>query len=214
PTATRPPASGQVQVQATSNVWCRSGPALYYDALASLQPGDRVEVLGQYHDEARGAYWLVRTPQGITCWLPSRYTTVAHGDPTQMPWVTPPPPPPVAFLVGIERISRCRDRRGLTLWIRNEGTRVLESVDVKIEGPGQAYTYTIGLDQRNGFEWWLNCEAGARVERLLPGETGLITIATPGRELSGEPLTVTIKACTENNLQGQCLERRLWLPVP
>ncbi len=213
PTPTATPNRDEVRLRITGNVWCRSGPAVYYEARAGFQPGDQVVVLGQYEGE-RGAYWLVRTRQGTECWLPKRYTSVVSGDPARLPQITPPPPPAVAFLVGIERVSRCGDRRGLTLWIRNEGTRLLESVDVKIEGPGQAYDFAIGLNQRNGFEWWLTCDAGGRLERLLPGEVGFVTIATPGRDLSGEPVTVTVKACTENHLQGLCLERRLLLPVP
>ncbi len=214
PTATvTEAAEGTVRVQATGNVWCRSGPAMYYEARAAFQPGRQAVALAQYED-ARGRYWLVRTDQGTRCWLPARYAKVVQGDPNRLPQATPPPPPAVAFLVGIERVSRCGDQRGLTLWLRNEGTRLLESVDVKIEGPGQAYDYAIGLHQRNGFEWWLTCDAGGRLERLLPGEVGFVTIATPGRDLSGEPVTVIVKACTENHLQGLCLERRLLLPVP
>ncbi len=193
------------------NAWCRSGPAVYYEAMAALRVGAEVQALGRYEGE-RGAYWLVQTPQGTRCWLPQRYATLVEPtDFAALPTVEPPPSPPVAFVVGLERYSQCGQRHGVTLWIRNEGNRVLESADVKIEGPGLRYTFTTRLDHRNGFVWWLNCQTSGRLERLLPGETGYMTIDT-NADIQGDIFTVTIKACTENNLQGLCLERRLALP--
>lgn len=213
-TASPPPTSAAaVWLETTGNVWCRSGPGLFYDALTTFQTGTRAQVLGQYEDPLR-AYWWVADSQGNRCWLPKRYARLIDGETAAVPFITPPPPPPVAFLVGIERISQCRGRYGLTLWVRNEGTRALESVDAKIEGPGGAYHYDIGLGQHNNFEWWLTCDVNGRLGRLLPGETGHVTIATGTRNVSGDPVTVTFKACSEDHLQGQCLERRLLLPVP
>jgi len=205
------PVAGMVQT--TGNVWCRAGPGMYYEAQVAFEAGQQARILGQYEDDRR-AYWLVATPDGLRCWLPKRYTVLVQGIADAVPFATPPPPPPVAFLAGIERVSRCRDRYGLTLWLRNEGTLSIESVDIKVEGPEQAYRYTIGLGHHSRLAWWLNCDVGGQLERLLPGEEGYVTVPTGSQDLSGEWVTVTFKACSENHLQGLCLERRLLLPVP
>ncbi len=211
PTAAAAQPSTAPRLRLVLNAWCRSGPAVYYEALAALRVGAEVQAVGRYEGD-RGAYWLVQTDRGTRCWLPQRYATLLDArDAASIPTVEPPPPPPVAFVVGLERYARCGQRHGVVLWIHNAGTRVLESADVKIEGPGLRYTFTTRLDHRNGFVWWLNCQASGRLERLLPGETGYITIDTQD-SIQGDIFTVTIKACTENNLEGLCLERRLTLP--
>ncbi len=222
PTGTAPPgtptpqtvADGPPQARITGNVWCRSGPGIAYTAMAALVPGDLVRLTGQYQGD-RGAYWVVETDQGTACWVPRRYATPLEGERAEaVPTVNPPPPPPVAFDIQIERLSECGDRHGLTLRLTNWGTRLLESVDVKLQGPGMAYTYTLEQHKRNGFEWWMTCNAGGRLERLLPGEVGFVTVDTPGREIKQGPIFVTVRTCTENNLQGLCLERSLSLLPP
>ncbi len=210
----QPAADGPLQARVTGNVWCRSGPGIAYTAMAALVPGNLVHLSGQYQGD-RGAYWIVETAQGTRCWLPRRYATPLEAErAAAVPTVNPPPPPPVAFDVQIERLSECGDRHGLTLRLTNWGTRLLESVNVKLQGPGMAYTYTLEQHKRNGFEWWMTCDAGGRLERLLPGEVGFVTVDTPGREIKQGPIFITVRACTENNLQGLCLERSLNLLPP
>ncbi|NPA06017.1 MAG: SH3 domain-containing protein [Chloroflexi bacterium] len=196
---------GPVMLTTTGNVYCRSGPAVYYKALAAFQPGVTLPVLGRTPSET--GYWLVETEEGIRCWIWGKYATLSGGDPAQLPVMTPPPPPPAAFIVSVSRVSTCRGEWGLTLLIENKGQLPLESIEATIMDQAKTFEYHYPLEQSHRFLWWYDCERRGGRESIPPGEEGMITVPTNGQDLRGWPLVVRVRACTENGLQGYCFER-------
>ena len=84
-----PPPPGVNTLSVSANTNCRSGPGLSYDRLDIVYVGQNVEVLGV---DASGAYYIVRAPNGSTCWLWSHYVTL-NGDTGSITVMTPPAPP-------------------------------------------------------------------------------------------------------------------------
>ncbi|MBG0786145.1 MAG: SH3 domain-containing protein [Anaerolineaceae bacterium] len=81
-----PPGVTSLTVSVDTN--CRSGPGLGYQIVDGVFVGQTVEVLGK---DASGAYYIVKSPQGYTCWLWSHYATL-NGDPNTLTVMTPPVP--------------------------------------------------------------------------------------------------------------------------
>ncbi len=200
-----PGTPGPVMLTTTGNVYCRSGPAVYYKALAAFQPGVTLPVLGRTPSDT--GYWLVKTDDGIQCWIWGKYATLSGGDPALLPVMTPPPPPPAAFIVSVSQVSTCRGEWGLTLLIENKGQLPLESIEATIMDQAKTFEYHYPLEQSHRFLWWYDCERRGGRESIPPGEEGMITVPTDGQDLRGWPLVVRVRACTENGLQGFCFER-------
>ena len=84
-----PPPSGATTVSVSVNTNCRSGPGVNYERIDIVYADQEVEVLGV---DDSGAYYIVRSPNGSTCWLWSHYATL-HGEPDSLVVMTPPVPP-------------------------------------------------------------------------------------------------------------------------
>lgn len=67
---------------------CRSGPGTNYGILDVVPAGQPVEVLGK---DNSGAYYVVLSPNGQTCWLWSHYASV-NGNTDALVQMTPPAP--------------------------------------------------------------------------------------------------------------------------
>jgi hypothetical protein len=68
---------------------CRSGPGQSFEILITFQPGTTVEIVGRYPQDN---YWVVKNPNGGTCWIWGEYST-ATGSHWTVPSMTPPPAP-------------------------------------------------------------------------------------------------------------------------
>lgn len=84
-----PPPAGVTTVSVSVNTNCRSGPGVNYERMDIVYVGQDVEVLGV---DTSGAYYIVRSPNGSTCWLWSHYATL-HGEQDSLVVMTPPAPP-------------------------------------------------------------------------------------------------------------------------
>ena len=83
-----PVAPGVTSVSVSVDTNCRSGPGIGYEVVDGVFVGQTVEVLGV---DSSGAYYIVKSPQGKTCWLWSHFATL-NGDPNTMTVMTPPVP--------------------------------------------------------------------------------------------------------------------------
>ncbi|NPA26189.1 MAG: SH3 domain-containing protein [Chloroflexi bacterium] len=194
-----------LQLKTTGNVYCRSGPAVYYKAIAAFPPGTTLPVLGRTATESN--YWLVQTDMGLPCWIWGKYADLTGGDPKDLPVMTPPPPPPAAFIISVDRVGSCNGTWGLTLLIQNKGLLPLESIEATVMDQAKTFEYHYPLNQSHRFVWWYNCELKGQNESIPPGGQGMITIPTDSQNLQGWPLVVRVRACTENELRGECFER-------
>jgi len=84
-----PPAPGATTLSVSIDTNCREGPGIGYQAVDSVLAGQNVEVLGV---DASGAYYIVRSSNGVICWVWSNYATV-QGDVNSLALMTPPAPP-------------------------------------------------------------------------------------------------------------------------
>lgn len=80
------PASTEVTAEVTATTNCRSGPGTAYNIVVSLNPGQKLKVVGQ---DTADNYWIVELPTGSgTCWLWGQYSTIT-GDPSGLPQMSP-----------------------------------------------------------------------------------------------------------------------------
>ena len=84
-----PPPTGSTTIQLSNTTNCRSGPGTNYGILDVVPAGQPVEVLGK---DNSGAYYVVQSPNGQTCWLWSHYAAV-NGNTDALVQMTPPAPP-------------------------------------------------------------------------------------------------------------------------
>lgn len=87
PTITPTYSTPLLQVNESTN--CRSGPGQAFDILITFNPGATVEIVGRYPQDN---YWIVKNPNGGTCWIWGEYST-ATGSHWTVPSMTPPSPP-------------------------------------------------------------------------------------------------------------------------
>jgi hypothetical protein len=87
PTETTTPTGVQVSVTSTTN--CRTGPAVYYDLVLTMNPGQTLQVVGK---NTSTNYWIISNPAGGTCWLWGQYAVIA-GNTNSLPDYPPPAPP-------------------------------------------------------------------------------------------------------------------------
>ena len=194
-----PTAPTAVPATVTGNLYCREGPAPYYRAVALLEPGQRVQVVGQ--NPVYYAYRLVALPSGATCWAWVRWLD-AQGPEEALPRVTPPPPPPGAFSLPrqyptMSPFCPAFFAPALLVQVKNLTATPLRSMDVYIEvlDTGAVYhTYTP--------EGIPTC---TKVRTQLQGhERATLAFRTPV-DLTDRRIRLTLKACTQPHFQGACV---------
>jgi hypothetical protein len=91
PTATTSPTPNQVTIHASVDTNCRRGPDPVYTVIGYLTVGQTSVVLGQL---AGGGWWYIEntTAGRDPCWVWGQ-TTVVEGNPSSLPFITPPPTP-------------------------------------------------------------------------------------------------------------------------
>ena len=90
-TVTPSPTPDQVTIHADVDTNCRLGPDLVYTVIGYLTIGETSTVLGQL---AGGGWWYIEntTAGREPCWVWGQ-TTIVEGDPSNLPYITPPPTP-------------------------------------------------------------------------------------------------------------------------
>ena len=74
PENTSTPTQDIPMVSVSQNTNCRTGPAVYYGFVTTLNTGINVEVVGVPSDPSETEYVIVKNPSGSgTCWLWTRY---------------------------------------------------------------------------------------------------------------------------------------------
>lgn len=83
--------STTISIRAEINTNCRTGPDPVYPVIGYLTVGEPSTVLGQLNG---GGWWYIAnsTPGRDACWVWGQ-TTIVDGDPSALPFVTPPPTP-------------------------------------------------------------------------------------------------------------------------
>ncbi len=89
PTPTITPTYSTPILKVNESTNCRSGPGQSFEILITFMPGATVEIVGRYPQDN---YWIVKNPNGGTCWIWGEYST-ATGSHWTVPSMTPPPAP-------------------------------------------------------------------------------------------------------------------------
>jgi len=184
--------------QARGNLYCRTGPAPYYPAIDTMHADDQVVILARA--AGRDDYWLVQTPHGKTCWVWGRWLNIA-GDPQTLPEATPPPAPPAAVSVTLLRQDACWGN-ALVFSVVNRGPTPIESVRFYIKDLKTGNSYETPAIQRDVFYY-----CSGQLDTLDPAEDVEVWVDIGGADLRGHTVQVTVKTCTEEGLQGQCIQR-------
>ena len=223
PTSTPEPAPINPLLTATSGVpllsvsvetYCRSGPGTIYQSLGILPAGKNAEVLArsEYSDD-----WLIKLPSNpnTTCWIYGKYASVS-GDAQSIPKVTPPPTPtPFAdFEVQYVKIVYCFATCALRFNVLNTGQVAWESILIVLDNQTrniidlytsdnfQAYAHSCGVMDSD-------------YPALPPGDLLPVTSVSPwlnggaghfDYDPQGEKFLVTMKLCSQDGLQGTCVE--------
>ena len=90
PTITFTPTPEELIGELTADTNCRTGPFSFYPFVVTVRQGELVKVLGV---NAAGDYWYVTAPNGLTCWMWTRYARVTGNAGKVVPLFTPPPTP-------------------------------------------------------------------------------------------------------------------------
>jgi uncharacterized protein YgiM (DUF1202 family) len=204
-TFTFTPTVPMVSVSIATN--CRSGPGNPYSILGVLATGQSAQVVGQ---NTQIGYWIIQLPStGVTCWLWNQYATVT-GNTNGLPLVSPPPTPTPAgsFKVAYSSYQTCSSGYGIKFQISNDGGLSFESNQVTATDANASATETVSYDTFPNYKS-SDCSLISSVMKLDPGETGTTSVfGFPGLP-TGHHFTATIKVCSQNGLQGICLEKTI-----
>lgn len=207
-------------LRADVNTNCRLGPStLYNPPVSVLLKGKESEVHGR---NDAGTWWYIRDPERADkfCWIWGE-TTRVDGDVGGLPVITPPPPPPTAtptatpapaFSASYETVHSCDGNPTAIFEVRNTGTVAFESLNLEIEdltdsdtlfGPSSSDAPFMGASSE--------CPPGG--DDLKAGKTFFVGGAI-GAGNSGHEARATIELCTEDDLDGVCVEKRVNFTIP
>lgn len=207
-------------LRAEANTNCRLGPStLYNPPLSVLLKGEKAEVHGR---NDAGTWWYIRDPQRADrfCWIWGE-TTQVEGNVGGLPVITPPPPPPTAtptatpspsFSADYDNVHSCGGNPTAIFEIKNTGTVAFESLNLEIEdltdsdtlyGPSSSDAPFMGTSSE--------CPPGG--DDLKAGKTFFVGGAI-GAGNSGHSARATIELCTEDDLDGVCVEERVDFTIP
>ncbi len=204
PSATFTPSVPTVSVSSETN--CRTGPAIGYDLISKLVPGQTAEVIGR---DTYGNYWVIKNPGGATpafCWLWGEYATVS-GDWQSLPvFDTPPTPTPApGFSVSYLSTVTCTGVYAFRFQITNTGAITWNSYKIDISDPSTATNTTFTDDY---FTDYTGCGPFAnQLQDLENGEVGVAGNWNTGLltyNPAGHTITATFTLCPQNGMLGTC----------
>lgn len=208
PTSTSTPEPGDFEppiVQVSLDTNCRSGPGKAYPYLGGLFIGQESTIHGI---DPSGAWYYILNPdiEDSYCWIWGFYAET-NGDTEPLPIFTPGPTPNTVpeFTAEYWELETCNGVWRVEFTIDNTGPVNLESISVHVLD--SITDEQTGISEMNSFLGAGGCDLVADEDLLFPGESGF----TISFDLSADPTNhysfATIKACTQENLGGNCLVR-------
>jgi len=214
PTTTFTPTPEIVSVHVTGNTFCRTGPGSVYDQRGVFSTDQESEIIAK---DPSGSFWYIINPDNTEekCWIWGEYAT-PEGPTAGLPVYTPPPTPTpfISFSVSFREMDACV-QDWLEFTVVNNGTVPLESFSISTTDTDTGKSW--GPDSYNVFEAWNSCEVGTSHSSVAPGDTTYIMtqqLTTMDYDPKGQPFTVTIKVCSQDNLNGMCLTRNVSVTAP
>lgn len=196
---------------------CRNGPGKVYDRVGALLLGEVAEVIGR---DPGSNYWYIRNPRGnpAFCWVWGNYATLT-GPFLPLPVFTPPPTPAATFTplptftatpspaFKADYISRdsCSGVWWPEIKLRNNGTIAFRSIFISVKDTVTGVTnaqINDGFTDRNG------CLETLTRDKILAGDTYIISAPPFNYDPAGHLMETTITLCSETGQKGSCATRR------
>lgn len=208
-----PPTPSKPMVSVSKETNCRIGPDTSFLRVGGLLPGVIAEAVAL---DTSGQYYYIRNPQDPQnfCWLWGYYATLS-GDGSNLPRFTPMPTPtltitptPVAnFSFLSETIDGCVGSF-VEVQVKNTGSMVWSSGSVISKDTVTSFITTESKSD-NFYEVNGCVTVGAIQGDLAPGEIGFLQGRDFIAPVTGHPILVTVKLCTENLLAGTCITKEI-----
>ena len=204
PTVTDTPTPDLAMIYASSNTNCRTGQGTSFPWLVTIQEGETVEAVGV---DTSGDYWYVRRPDNPSqlCWMWGKYAT-PQGPWSSLPVYTPIPTPTPGFdykLTFVD-VTHCVGNSYVQFQIDNTGSFTLESW--KSSGTDNSGGIGNLVIEEDDFFYHAGCPETQTQADLEPGEGSYLNV-TFFADPTGNDLSVRIKVCTEDGLNGECLKK-------
>lgn len=210
PTATFTPNIPTIIASIDTN--CRTGPSKLYPAVGYLLAGKQSTVHGRNDSNT---WWYIANPgkPGQFCWVWAETTTVS-GNTANLPVITPPPLPTlVDFSASFSNMHICGGVAFLVFRIDNIGTDSFWSSSITIRDlsqdiiiSGPEISNTPFLSSPGG------CPPGAK--ELKGGNIAYVGKGLGLTLATGTRTRGIIILCTEPNLAGTCIERKVNFDFP
>lgn len=207
-------------ISASVGTNCRLGPSTAYDPpVGVLLPGQTSEVHGRNDGST---WWYITNPTkpGQFCWVWGE-TTRVQGDTSGVPIVAPPPLPPTAtftatvaaaYTAAYDTVHDCGGSPTAIFKITNSGASALQSMSLKIEDVTTS-TVLFGPTSSDIPFMGTNAECPEGGDQLSAGTTGYVGGAITGSS-AGDTLRASIRLCTQNALNGVCLDKTVEFTAP
>ena len=204
PTVTETPTPELAMIYASSNTNCRTGQGTSFQWLVTIQEGETVEAVGV---DTSGDYWYVRRPDSPSqlCWMWGKYAT-PQGPWTSLPVYTPIPTPTPGFDYKLTyvNVNQCMAFWTVQFQIDNIGSQTLESW--KSSGSDNSGGLINTVNEQDKFFLTEFCSLSYEQNDQEPGEGSYLNVVFSG-DPTGNDLSVRIKVCTEDGLNGECLKK-------
>jgi hypothetical protein len=207
---------GVPQINAEQDTRCRLGPSTIYNVVGFLLTTEQSTVHGK---DSGGEWWYIENPKkpGAYCWVWGGSTRVS-GDTSSLPVITPPPTPTFTATVGpslvltYDNVHACGSTPTAIIKVRNSGSEALESLNLKIEDLTNSTTlYPAATSNAPFMGTSGECPPGG--DSLPAGKTYYVGGAI-GAGNSGHTARVTVKLCTEDDLDGACETKTVQFTIP
>ena len=197
-------------ITATINTNCRSGTSTEYPRVGSLLVGQVSTVHGR---NSSSTWWYIANPSkpASFCWVWTE-TTVVTGNTSTLPVVTPPPLPKLAYRISFSNRHQCSGGWFFTFKVANTGEIFIRSARITIIDQDSGKKY--GPDSFNSpFSSSADsCKSGTF--DLAPNDAGFLITDLGAKLKPGTPVRALILLCSQDGLNGACLETRLDFKAP
>jgi hypothetical protein len=203
-----PPGAPRITADVDTN--CRAGPSPDYPRLGYLLKGQESSVLGTNSSKT---WWYIANPAqpSEACWVWGDTTRVS-GDPSALAIITPPPLPQLVYQIGLANRHDCGGIWFFSFWAQNIGGLPVRSASIMILDQDTGISY--GPDTFNS-PFLSNpnaCNIGNNA--LEPGDDGFM-VSDLGFDIPpGTPVRAVVLFCSQDNLQGSCVESRIDFDAP
>lgn len=220
PTVTFTPTLAIPLIRADVNTNCRRGPSRLYDPPVGVLLKDQESEVYGVNDA--GTWWYISDPQkvGSYCWVWAE-TTRVQGDVNTLPIITPPPLPPTAtftptpgvvYTASYEEVHDCVGNPTAIFKVANTGGLALESMRLEIRDLTDSDTL-FGPDTSNAPFMGTAGECPPGGDVLDTGKTMYVGGAIGGGN-SGHDAQAKIRLCTEDDLDGTCVDKTVNFDIP